>query len=176
MTADPKSPAAHNLPQTNKRLTALDLGAGYITIINRYAVAPERAEELLALLVQATIETMRYLPGFVAATFRMGVDRTQLVNYAQWRNREAIEARVRILKSRPFYVKPRRSRRVLHRSSTRCGSPWQPQARDARLVPSNSGLELFGFVDQSLVTASPDWLSFPNRNSTPAMGKKTRRT
>lgn len=91
MTADPKSPAAHNLPQTNKRLTALDLGAGYITIINRYAVAPERAEELLALLVQATIETMRYLPGFVAATFRMGVDRTQLVNYAQWRNREAIE-------------------------------------------------------------------------------------
>jgi hypothetical protein len=91
MTTDPKSPAAHNLPQTNQRVTALDPGAGYITIINRYAVASERAEELLDLLdllVRATVETMRYLPGFVAVTFRMSVDRTQLVNCAQWRNRE----------------------------------------------------------------------------------------
>jgi quinol monooxygenase YgiN len=92
MTTDPKSPQAHHVPQTSQPVTTLHPSAGYITIINRYAVAPERAEELVDLLVRATVETMRYLPGFAAATVRMSVDRTQLVNYTQWRNRESIES------------------------------------------------------------------------------------
>jgi quinol monooxygenase YgiN len=92
MTTDPKSPEAHDVPQTSQPVKTLDPGAGYITIINRYAVAPERAEELVDLLVRATVETMRYLPGFAGATFRMSVDRTQLVNTTQWQNRESIES------------------------------------------------------------------------------------
>ena len=82
------SPAA---PDTT-RLTTLDPSAGYVTIINTYIVAPERAEALLDLLVRATDETLRYVPGFVSANFHVDLDRTQLVNYAQWRSREAIAA------------------------------------------------------------------------------------
>jgi hypothetical protein len=41
--------AAHGAPETGTRLTTLDLGAGYVAVINTYVVAPERAEELLVL-------------------------------------------------------------------------------------------------------------------------------
>jgi quinol monooxygenase YgiN len=93
MTTDTKSITAREVLQASQRLTALDQNAGYITIINRYAVSPERADELVDLLVRATVETMRrYLPGFVVATFQISVDRTRLVNYTQWRSRESIEA------------------------------------------------------------------------------------
>lgn len=72
--------------------TTLDQSAGYVTIINTYAVAPEPAEALLELLVLVTEETLRYVPGFISANLHMNLDRTQVVNYAQWRNREAVAA------------------------------------------------------------------------------------
>lgn len=92
MTNGPTSSAAHAAPETDARLTTLDPAAGYVTIINTYAVAPERAEELLDFLMRSTVETMRYVPGFVSANLHVNLDRTQVVNYAQWRNREAILA------------------------------------------------------------------------------------
>ena len=81
---------AHPAPENGARLTTLDPAAGYITIINTYTVAPERAEALLDLLSRATAETIRYVPGFVSASFHINLDRTQVVNYAQWQSREAI--------------------------------------------------------------------------------------
>jgi len=70
----------------------LDPSAGYLTVINTYAVAPERAEALLELLIRATEETLRYVPGFVTANFHMNLDRTQVINYAQWRSGDALQA------------------------------------------------------------------------------------
>ena len=86
------STAANDALEIGERLTTLDPGAGYVTIINTYAVAPERAELLLDLLLRATAETLRHLPGFVSANFHVNLDRTQVVNYAQWRSPEAIAA------------------------------------------------------------------------------------
>jgi len=79
-------------PASEARTTTLDPGAGYVTIINTYVVAPERAEALLEMLVRATEETLRQVPGFVSANFHLNLDRTRLVNYAQWQSREAIAA------------------------------------------------------------------------------------
>jgi len=73
-------------------LTTLDPGAGYVTLINTYVVAPERAEELLDFLVRSTLETLRYVPGFVSANLHVNFDRTQVVNYAQWKSQEAVAA------------------------------------------------------------------------------------
>ncbi len=93
MTTNNKtSPAAHAAPGTGAGLTMLDPSAGYITIINTYAVAPERAEALLDFLVRATNETIRYVPGFVSANLHVNFDRTQVGNHAQWLSREAIAA------------------------------------------------------------------------------------
>jgi quinol monooxygenase YgiN len=74
------------------RLTTLDPGAGYVTLINTYVVAPERAEELLDFLVRSTLETVRYVPGFVSANLHVNFERTQVVNYAQWKSHEAVAA------------------------------------------------------------------------------------
>src|SRR3989442_11634331 len=86
------SASGHAAPETGARLTTLDPNAGYITIINTYAVAPERAEALLDFLVRATNETIRYVPGFVSANLHLNFDRTQMVNYARWKSRKAIAA------------------------------------------------------------------------------------
>ncbi len=92
MTPSHTSPAAHDAPETDTRRVTLDPNAGYVTILNTYAVAPERAEALLDLLVRSTDETLQYVPGFVSASFHMSLDRTQVVNYSQWLSREAIKA------------------------------------------------------------------------------------
>ena len=78
--------------ESSKTLTTLDPAAEYITIMNTYEVAPENADALLELLVRATSEVLRYVPGFVSANFHVNLEQTQVVNYAQWRSREAITA------------------------------------------------------------------------------------
>lgn len=75
---------------TSTSPVTLDPGAGYTTIINTYVVAPPRVEELLHFLIRVTAETIRNVPGFVSASFHVNSDGTQLVNYSQWRSREAI--------------------------------------------------------------------------------------
>jgi quinol monooxygenase YgiN len=86
------SPAGQAARETDARLTRLDPSDGYITIVNTYAVAPERAQALLDFLVRATEETIRYVPGFVSANLHLNFERTQVVNYAQWKSRKAIAA------------------------------------------------------------------------------------
>jgi quinol monooxygenase YgiN len=72
--------------------TMLDPEAGHVTIINTYMVEPERADELVAFLVEATHSTLRHVPGFLSANLHLALDRTQVVNYAQWESREALAA------------------------------------------------------------------------------------
>jgi hypothetical protein len=68
-------------------MTTLDPKDGYAVLINTFHAAPERADQLLALLERATEETMRFRTGFVSANLHMSADRTRVVNYAQWHSR-----------------------------------------------------------------------------------------
>ena len=90
-TENNTSPAVHAAPD-GARLTMLDPGAGYVTTMNTYTVAPERAEEVLEYLVRSAVETVRYLAGFVSMNFHVSLDRTQIVNYGQWKSSEAMAA------------------------------------------------------------------------------------
>ena len=92
ITNNKTSPAADAAPATEPGLTTLDPGAGYITTMNTYTLAPERVEEVLEYLVRSAIETVRYVPGFVSMNFHVSLDRTQIVNYGQWKSREAMAA------------------------------------------------------------------------------------
>jgi quinol monooxygenase YgiN len=56
----------------------------HATLINVFTVAPERADELAALLTEATEQVMQHLPGFRSANIHVSVDGTRVVNYAQW--------------------------------------------------------------------------------------------
>jgi quinol monooxygenase YgiN len=76
-------------------MARLDPKDGYAVLINTFRVAPERAEELISLLEQATQETIRFQPGYVSANLHLSTDRSRIVNYAQWRSRADFEAMLR---------------------------------------------------------------------------------
>jgi quinol monooxygenase YgiN len=65
---------------------------GQFTLINTYTVKPERAEKPIEFLTRATQETLRYVPGFISANLHLSLDRSKVVNYAQWVNAEATAA------------------------------------------------------------------------------------
>ena len=46
----------------------------HIVLINRFTGHPDRSEELLALLVHATENTMRHQPGFISAKLHKSLE------------------------------------------------------------------------------------------------------
>jgi quinol monooxygenase YgiN len=72
--------------------TTISREANLVTLINTFTVAPERQDELVRVLVDATEEVIRHQPGFVSANIHRGLDGTHVANYAQWRSREDFEA------------------------------------------------------------------------------------
>jgi len=75
--------------------TAIETKRGLCTLINVFTVEPERREELVKLLEEATEQVMRHLPGFVSANIHRGLEGTRVANYAQWASREHFEAMLR---------------------------------------------------------------------------------
>lgn len=72
-------------------MTRISQSNGVVTLINVFTVAPEDQQRLLDLLVEATESVMNEPPGFVSANLHKSFDGTRVVNYAQWRSREALE-------------------------------------------------------------------------------------
>src|SRR5882724_2499524 len=79
-------------------------GAEILTLINVFAVAPDQQQQLANLLIEATRHTMRHLPGFISANIHTSYDGRHVVNYAQWRSRDAFEAMLRHPDARPHLV------------------------------------------------------------------------
>jgi heme-degrading monooxygenase HmoA len=82
-------------------MATIDTGQKLMTLVNIFTVSPDKQSQLVDLLVRATEQTMRHLPGFVSATIHRSVDGTKVINYAQWRSqadfaamKESTEARV----------------------------------------------------------------------------------
>ncbi len=73
-------------------MTEISRDGDVVTLINVFTVMPENQQRLLDLLVGATGTVMNRLPGFVSANLHKSLDGTRVVNYAQWRSREAFEA------------------------------------------------------------------------------------
>lgn len=73
-------------------MPTIETGRPILTLINVFTVEPESQLELTDLLVRATQETMRTLPGFVSASIHRSLDGKRVVNYAQWRSRADFEA------------------------------------------------------------------------------------
>jgi quinol monooxygenase YgiN len=45
---------------------------------------PERSDELLEVVSEATEAVMQRQPGFISANLHVNLDRRRVVNYAQW--------------------------------------------------------------------------------------------
>jgi quinol monooxygenase YgiN len=73
-------------------MPTIDQSGRCATLINVFTVSPERARELTDLLVRATDEVMRHLPGFRSANIHLSTDGTRVLNYAQWDSAQAYQA------------------------------------------------------------------------------------
>lgn len=69
----------------------ISVGNELVTLINVFTVEPQNQDKLIKILERATEEVMRYMPGFVSANIHRSLDGVRVVNYAQWRSKEAFE-------------------------------------------------------------------------------------
>jgi quinol monooxygenase YgiN len=73
-------------------MSTITAHADHATLINVFTVQPERARELADLLTAATEDVMQHIDGFISANIHLSTDGTRVVNYAQWRSAEAMQA------------------------------------------------------------------------------------
>lgn len=73
-------------------MSIIERGNRVLTLVNVFTVQPEKQQALVALLIEATEQTMRHLPGFVSANIHRSLDGKKVVNYAQWESLAAFEA------------------------------------------------------------------------------------
>jgi len=67
-------------------------GRAVLTLVNVFTVKPEDQHQLVQLLIDATEQTMKHLPGFVSASIHRSLDGKKVINYAQWRSQKDFEA------------------------------------------------------------------------------------
>jgi heme-degrading monooxygenase HmoA len=72
--------------------TVIDAEQDVATLINVFTVSPERQQQLVEILEEATDRVMRHLPGFRSANIHASGDGTKVVNYAQWATAEDFHA------------------------------------------------------------------------------------
>ena len=66
-------------------------GDEILTLINTFVCAEVRQNELVAALSRATAEIFEHLDGFISANLHASLDRTWVVNYAQWRSADDLD-------------------------------------------------------------------------------------
>jgi heme-degrading monooxygenase HmoA len=71
--------------------TVISADGGHVTLINIFTCAEDAQETLMKALDKATAEVFAGLPGFISASIHAGLDRTRVVNYAQWESVAAFE-------------------------------------------------------------------------------------
>ena len=73
-------------------MSTIEKGNRVLTLINVFTVEPEKQQALVTLLIEATEQTMKHLPGFVSANIHRSLDGKKVVNYAQWDSMDEFEA------------------------------------------------------------------------------------
>lgn len=73
-------------------MTILNADDGYMVLINTFTVEPDKADALLAELIDATERRISKQRGFISANLHISDDRKHVANYAQWRTRADYDA------------------------------------------------------------------------------------
>jgi len=72
-------------------MATIEKGREIMTLVNIFTVSPDNQSALCQLLVRATEETMRALPGFVSASIHRSQDGTKVINCVR---RPIVNARI----------------------------------------------------------------------------------
>ena len=73
-------------------MTTIQADNNVFTLINVFTVTPENQQKVIDVLVEASEQTMKQLPGFISSNLHRSFDGKYVVNYVQWRSREDFEA------------------------------------------------------------------------------------
>jgi quinol monooxygenase YgiN len=73
-------------------MTTISKEKKFITLINVFTVDPEKQQQLVDLLTQATESSVRHIPGFISASLHRSLDGAKVAMYAQWRSVEDYQA------------------------------------------------------------------------------------
>jgi len=66
--------------------------AKLITLINVFTVTPDRQEQLVRMLDEATEAVMQHQPGFISANIHASRDGHHVTDYAQWESEDAFQS------------------------------------------------------------------------------------
>ena len=72
-------------------ISTIDSNSKVMTLVNVFTVEPNNQQRLVDLLIEATKKVMSQQEGFVSANLHKSLDGTKVVNYAQWKSKEAFE-------------------------------------------------------------------------------------
>lgn len=72
-------------------MTSIHKDSNIITLINIFTVDPQNQQRLVDMLVETTEQIMNIQEGFISANIHKSLDGTKVVNYAQWKSRDAFE-------------------------------------------------------------------------------------
>ena len=73
-------------------MTTISKDNQVVTLINVFTVEPDHQQRLVEMLVEATEQTIRHVPGYVSANIHRGLDGRHVANYAQWRSPQDLQA------------------------------------------------------------------------------------
>lgn len=73
-------------------MTKINPEDNVMTLINTFDVDPDRQQDLVDLLTQATTDVMRHIDGFISANLHKSLDGKNVANYAQWKSEAHFEA------------------------------------------------------------------------------------
>jgi quinol monooxygenase YgiN len=73
-------------------MATIEKGNRLLTLVNVFTVDPEKQQQLVTLLIEATEKTMKHMPCFVSANIHRSLDGKKVVNYAQWESMAAFDA------------------------------------------------------------------------------------
>ena len=82
-------------------MTTISKDHQLVTLINVFTVEPDKQQQLIDILTEATEVSMRHLPGFISANIHRGIDGTKVANYAQWRSLEDFQNMLQNADARP---------------------------------------------------------------------------
>jgi quinol monooxygenase YgiN len=72
-------------------MTHISRDNGYLTLINVFTVQPGNQQQLVELLIQATLEVKK-VPGFISSSLHRSLDGTKVTMYAQWKSLDDYQA------------------------------------------------------------------------------------
>ena len=73
-------------------MTTIDTRSRLFTLINVFTCEPDKQQQLVSVLTDATEKTMKRMPGFISANIHRSFDGKRVVNYAQWTDKASFEA------------------------------------------------------------------------------------